>query len=74
MATQNRILRRPEVSRLTGLSYSTIDRYEHAGSFPARVRLGQNAIGWHASEVEDWVRQRVRVGAWSGKAADASGR
>ncbi len=74
MTTEHRIIRRPEVSRLTGLSFSTIDRHEHAGTFPTRVRLGQCSIGWYAHEVDAWLRHRERIGGGQDKALDATAR
>lgn len=53
-----RIVRRPEVRLLTGLSDSSLDRLEQRGEFPPRRRLGPNAVGWLASEVETWIADR----------------
>ena len=58
---QDRVIRRPELLQLTGLSYSTIYRYERAGRFPRRLRLGDQAVGWWLSEVEDWLASRQEV-------------
>jgi len=27
--------------------------------FPAPIRLGSNAVGWVASEVDEWIDQRI---------------
>jgi prophage regulatory protein len=51
-----RILRLPEVIEITGLSRMTIYRREAQGEFPKRRRLGKNAVGWGAEEVEQWIR------------------
>ena len=56
------ILRRPEVCKITGLSYTSIWRLEKAKQFPARLRLQQNSVGWIAAEVDAWLRERVRGG------------
>ncbi|WP_198947976.1 helix-turn-helix transcriptional regulator [Magnetofaba australis] len=53
--SQDRILRKPEVRKLTGLSGTTLWRRERAGDFPKSVRLSPNAIGWRRSEVEAWM-------------------
>jgi len=50
-----RIMRIQEVVDLTGLSRTTIWRKERAGEFPARVRLGENSVGWRAGEVNRWI-------------------
>ncbi len=57
-----KIIRRPRVKELSGLSTSTIDRHEKAGHFPQRVRLGMNSIGWYEDEVLEWVASRTRGG------------
>lgn len=53
-----RIIRRAEVRDLTGLSDSSIGRLEERGEFPARRRLGPNAVGYLLTEVEDWIASR----------------
>lgn len=51
----DRFIRLPEVLDRTGLSSVTIWRKERAGVFPARVRLGPNAVAWRESEVNEWM-------------------
>jgi predicted DNA-binding transcriptional regulator AlpA len=58
-----RLLRRSEVIRRTGLSTSTIRRYEISGGFPARVRLGRTTVAYLADEVDNWISTRERVAA-----------
>ena len=55
----NRILRRPEVEHLTGLSRSTLYAMIVEGTFPKPVRLGKRAVGWPEAVVCDWLAQRV---------------
>ncbi|HRX61381.1 MAG TPA: AlpA family phage regulatory protein [Candidatus Competibacter sp.] len=52
------LIRFPAVKELTGLSRSTIDRLERAGTFPRRVILSSNAIGWHRAQVLAWTQSR----------------
>ena len=52
------LIRWSEVQNLTGLSRSTIDRLERAGSFPRRVILSENAVGWRRAEVMAWTQSR----------------
>jgi len=59
MQKLNRVLRKPEVQHITGLSDPTIWRLEKAGRFPKRLRLGGNSCGWLASEVDDWINLRA---------------
>lgn len=56
--TRDRIVRIGEVQKLTGLSRTTIWRYEKTGNFPARVPLGPSAVGWRLSEIEAWISAR----------------
>lgn len=53
------ILKLPEVKKATALSRSSIYRYIQQGSFPQPVSLGTRAVGWLASEVNDWIATRV---------------
>ncbi|HAT1797957.1 TPA: AlpA family phage regulatory protein [Legionella pneumophila] len=41
------------------ISRSTIDRWIKAGSFPNKVRLGKNSVGWHLAEIEQWFQGRT---------------
>ena len=54
------VLRTPEVTRLTGLSRTTLWRLERRGVFPRRIRLGANSVGWLEDEVEEWIASRPR--------------
>lgn len=54
----NRIMRLPEVLTATGVSPATIWRWVKAGNFPAPVKLGPNATGWRATDVESWIESR----------------
>ena len=56
----NQMLRAPEVMARTGLSRVTIWRRVRAGTFPAPVQLGENSIGWPASEITAWLANRPR--------------
>jgi prophage regulatory protein len=53
------ILRRREVEARTGLGCSTIYDGIKAGTFPAPVKLGPQAVGWVESEINEWLAARV---------------
>ena len=55
------ILRLPKVMVRTGLSRSTIYARMNANppTFPAPVNLGERAVGWVESEVEEWIQARI---------------
>ena len=50
-----RLIRLPELLRLTGLSKRTISRLEGAGRFPNRRQLGLRAVGWAERQVSAWI-------------------
>ena len=54
-----RVLRRPEVEKMTALSRSAIYRMMKAGAFPKPVRLGIGAVAWVESEIDQWIRDRI---------------
>ena len=58
---EKRILRRPEVLKLTGLSTASIYRLMAQGAFPKPKKLGVRAVGWVAVEVEAWLESRERA-------------
>ncbi len=62
MSIENeRLLRRDEVLRLTGLSKSTLNKMVKEGTFPAPVRIGERAVAWRESEVLEWIRTRQKT-------------
>lgn len=50
-----RILRRPDVERMTGLPRSTLYDKVAKGEFPRPIKLGAKAVGWRESVVNDWI-------------------
>jgi len=56
------ILRIKEVVNVVGLSRVTVWRMERAGKFPARIQLGERAVGWRRADVEKWIESRPTVG------------
>ena len=58
----NKILRRPQVEALTGLSRSTIYLLIQRGEFPAPVQLGTRAVGWPETEINQWIENRIQQG------------
>ena len=55
----DRIMREREVFATTGRSRAQRWRDERAGRFPKRLRLGPNAVGWLASEIQGWISARA---------------
>lgn len=54
-----KILRRKQVEDRVGLSCSTIYAGVAAGTFPKPIQLGAQSVGWLASEIDAWLRERV---------------
>lgn len=52
------LIRRPEVTRRTGLSRTTIYRLVQSGQFPAPRQLGARSVAWVDSEVNAWIDSR----------------
>lgn len=50
-----RLIRIQELTRLTGLSRSTIRRLEQRGEFPPRLRISTNVVAWRLGDVEAWL-------------------
>ncbi|SEC87586.1 transcriptional regulator, AlpA family [Burkholderia sp. WP9] len=54
-----RMLRLPEVAKLTSLSRPTIYRWIAAGTFPKPVKLGPNSVAWRSDVVQEWMDART---------------
>lgn len=54
-----RLIRKPELSSMIGLSDATIWRMEKSGRFPKRIRIGGNSVGWLQTEVMKWLKARA---------------
>ena len=52
------ILRLPQVKTQTGIGRTSIYNAVNAGTFPAPVKLGARAVGWHASDIAEWIAAR----------------
>ena len=57
--TVQRLLRRPEVEKLTGKTRAGIYEDMAAGRFPKPVRMGPRAVAWLESEIGEWLESRV---------------
>lgn len=53
------MMSKKQVKETVLYSFAHIDRMEAAGTFPKRVRLGQNRVGWVAEEVYKWLQDRI---------------
>ncbi|MCW8335418.1 helix-turn-helix transcriptional regulator [Vibrio paucivorans] len=70
---QNQIYRIHELTKITGLSRSSIyDKLNHNSprydsAFPRSVPLGPRAVGWLSSEVHAWLDSKARARQSVGK-------
>lgn len=60
--TSATFLRLGSVVRQTGLGRSTIYRLMAEQRFPRAVRLSGRAIGWRASDLQEWADSRLMTG------------
>ncbi|MFN3262980.1 MAG: AlpA family transcriptional regulator [Pikeienuella sp.] len=58
-----KILRRPAVEAVTGLSRSTIYALMAEDRFPKPLRLGRRAVGWTEADIAAWLLARPRANA-----------
>ena len=65
MRMRDRLLRRREVERITGLSNSSIYRLMPQGKFPERVYVSSKAVRWRESDINDWLDSRPSEGGES---------
>lgn len=52
---EDRLVRLPEVKRLTGLSRSTIYRRMEQGRFPCNVPMSGSIAAWREKEIGEWL-------------------
>ncbi len=59
------ILRLPDVIKRVGLSRSSIyARINREGdSFPKPIKLGERAIGWPSSAIDNWIEEQIQKAA-----------
>lgn len=59
MDVTERVIRKPELMARIGLSDASIWRMERRGTFPKRIQLGGNSVGWLQSEIDQWLQDRA---------------
>lgn len=58
---QEQILKLHEVIHTTKQSSSSIYRGAANGTFPKPIKLGERSSGWIASEVDQWLEDRIEA-------------
>ena len=54
-----RIIAWPVLRLMVPYTRQYILRLEKKGEFPRRILVGQNLVGWLASEIEAWINVRA---------------
>jgi len=54
-----RLMRLPEVKRLTGLSKSSIYARIAEDSFPRQIPLGSRTVVWLETDIQNWIAEKV---------------
>jgi prophage regulatory protein len=54
-----RVMRLPEVMRVTGIRRTLIYRLQAESRFPHSVKITDYAVGWLEAEVNAWIAERV---------------
>jgi len=57
--TPNRILRLPQVCKMTGLRRSFLYELQSERRFPQSIKLGARAVGWLECEIQAWISARI---------------
>ena len=56
---EKRILRLPDVMKVTGLKGSSLYSAIQRNEFPKQVSLCVRSVGWNSEEVDAWVEERI---------------
>lgn len=61
MSTSNetRLIRLPEVQRLTALGRSQLYALAKAGRFPSPLKLSERCSAWNETDVRAWIDARI---------------
>lgn len=54
-----RFIKLKEVMEKTGLARATVYKHVANNKFPKSVSLGERAVAWIESEVEEWMLERI---------------
>jgi len=57
----SRLIKLPEVMRVTALSRSSIYAFIGNGDFPRPLSTGKRAVAWVASEIDEWIAERAQL-------------
>ncbi len=52
------VLRKRTLCKLLAISPAHLDRMRVRGEFPKPIRLGEQAVGWTAESIQEWLANR----------------
>jgi prophage regulatory protein len=58
-SSDTRLLRRPEVQSLTGLSKSTMYQMIADGDFPKQIQIGKRSVFWAEAHITKWIQEKI---------------
>ncbi|MEP1445853.1 MAG: AlpA family phage regulatory protein [Paraglaciecola sp.] len=58
---QNRLIRKPEVLSITGLTSSSLYRLMEQGDFPQSISISERSVAWNVSDIDRWVETRINL-------------
>jgi excisionase family DNA binding protein len=58
--SDDRMLKVSELAKFLGVSQSTIYRWLEAGKLPQPYELGESAVRWRLSEINQWLEEKRR--------------
>lgn len=59
--SETRLIRLPEVQRLTGLGRSQLYALAAQDRFPAPIKLSDRCSAWVESDVRGWIAERIEA-------------
>ncbi|ANI33808.1 Prophage CP4-57 regulatory protein (AlpA) [compost metagenome] len=51
----DRLLRLPDVLRITGMGRNTVYTRIKEGTFPKQVKIGPKSVAWRQSDINQWM-------------------
>ena len=55
------LIRLREVMKITGFGRSQIYKLINIGEFPKQIQISPGSVAWLESELETWMRERIRL-------------
>ena len=58
-----RLIKLPEVVRMTGVPESSVYWRISKGQFPRPIKIGERASAWKSDDIEAWIAAKVAAAA-----------